>query len=248
MSYPILAQLLPAPSKRRPGQRLSAVRFLVAHDTGNPGSTARQNGSYYARTAHQESASAHLFVDDREILECIPALTGPPEKAWHVRYECPEDNGWFGEDANDGAIGVELCYGPQIDAEAAYARYVWVLAELCRRFGLSAQKIVGHFQLDPARRTDPVNALSKQNRSFSGLLDDVQRTLRPAGPAPVGIVAASLRLRTRPDTQAPVVRVAQPEEVLVLRQEVQGERVANNARWFGDGSLWWWSGGLRKGA
>ena len=23
---------------------------------------------------------------DVEIIECIPALTGPPEKAWHVRY------------------------------------------------------------------------------------------------------------------------------------------------------------------
>ncbi len=48
------------------------VRFIVAHDTGNPGSTAANNVSYYERSRNDQSASAHIFVDDKEILECIP--------------------------------------------------------------------------------------------------------------------------------------------------------------------------------
>ena len=52
------------------------VKFVVAHDTGNPNSTAGQNVAYYEQSRNELSASAHLFVDDREIIECIPALTG----------------------------------------------------------------------------------------------------------------------------------------------------------------------------
>jgi hypothetical protein len=251
MNFPILPLLLPVPSKRRSGQKIEQVRFLVAHDTGNEGSTARQNGAYYARTAQEESASAHLFVDDTEILECIPALTGPPEKAWHVRYDQPQDNARFGDDANDCAIGVELCYGPNIHADPAYTRYVWVLAELCRRFHLNADQIAGHFQLDPGRRTDPVNALSKSGRSFEGLIQDVRLSLSHSTvlPAPLTLVATTaLRLRTLPSTHAPILRVAAPQEVLVATVQIQGEAVNGNADWFSDGAAWWWGGGVKKAA
>lgn len=251
MSFPILPLLLPVPSKRRSGLRIGQMRFLVAHDTGNEGSTARQNVSYYARTSQDDSASAHLFVDDTEILECIPALTRPPEKAWHVRYDQPQDNVRFGDDANDCAIGVELCYGPKINVDQAYIRYVWVLAELCRRFNLKADQIAGHFQLDPGRRTDPVNALSKTGRSFEGLLQDVHLALSPSTllPAPLTlVVTTSLRLRTLPSTQAPILRVAAPKDVLVATAQTQGETVNGNANWFSDGAAWWWGGGVKRAA
>lgn len=100
------------------------VRFIVAHDTGNPGSTARANIRYYESSRDKESASAHLFIDDKEILECIPALTAPPEKAWHVLYGKPTDNALFGLDANDAAVGVEYCFGGAIDADEAYRKYI----------------------------------------------------------------------------------------------------------------------------
>lgn len=82
------------------------MKFIVAHDTGNPGSTAAENVDYYERSRDRDSASAHLFVDDREILECIPALTRTPEKAWHVLYGLPAEGRLYGFDANDVAIGV----------------------------------------------------------------------------------------------------------------------------------------------
>ena len=69
------------------------VKFIVAHDTGNPGSTAQNNVSYYEKTNNETEASAHIFIDDKEIIECIPALTSnKPEKAWHVRYNQSQDN------------------------------------------------------------------------------------------------------------------------------------------------------------
>jgi len=77
------------------------------------------------------AASAHIFVDDKEILECFPAITGPPEKAWHVVYNVTTNNQMFGFDTINAALGVEYCYGNNIQSDEAYKRYVWVLAFLC---------------------------------------------------------------------------------------------------------------------
>lgn len=173
-SYTITPRYLPKNTLRRSGIPMPRVSFIVAHDSGNPGATAQANVAYYERTKNDIQASAHIFVDDREIIECIPALTGPPEKAWHVRYDVPEDNIRFGADANDVAIAVEYCYGGAIDAQEAYTRYVWTLAAICHRFNLPPDRsIVGHFQLDPSRRTDPVSGLAASGRTYDQLLRDV---------------------------------------------------------------------------
>ncbi|NBI28158.1 N-acetylmuramoyl-L-alanine amidase [Chengkuizengella sp. YPA3-1-1] len=120
--------------------------------------------------------SAHIFVDDTGIYECIPLLTDTPEKAWHVLYQKPLDNQIFG-DANDIAAGVELCFSHlrgSINNEEAYKRYVWVIAYICYKFGLDPTKaIIGHHILDPQRKTDPQNALSKMEKSYDQLLQDV---------------------------------------------------------------------------
>src|SRR5690606_15685100 len=124
---------------------------------GNGASTAYNNRTYFNR--EQPSASAHTFIDDKYILEIIPLL----EKAWHVRYNVPQDNYIFGADANDVAIGVELCWGGKINFQEAYNRYVWYHAYLCRTYGLDPRtKIVPHSKLDPGRKTDPdKNAFAK---------------------------------------------------------------------------------------
>jgi N-acetylmuramoyl-L-alanine amidase len=176
--YTITPDYLPVPSKRRSGHHLGVVKFVVAHDTGNPGSTAAGNVHYYRNTANDISASAHIFVDDKQILECVPALTtDTPEKAWHVRYNAPNSN-MMGAQANDDAIGVEYCYGGNINADEAYARYVWVLAYICHKYHLDPSRdIVGHFQLDPGRKTDPVSGLAASGRTFEQLKADVAAEL-----------------------------------------------------------------------
>lgn len=173
MKYPIEQRLLPIGTKRRSGNKIVRVRFLVAHDTGNDGSTANGNVTYYVNSAKLESASAHTFIDNVRILECVP-LT---EKAWHVRYNVSEDNRIYGADANDVAIGVEFCYSYKkgsIDNLESYKRYVWYLAYLCDRYSLNPIKdIIGHMHLDPGRKTDPKNGLQHMGKTFDDLLKDV---------------------------------------------------------------------------
>ena len=160
--------------KSRPQEKNDGITFIVAHDTGNPGASAYVNRAYFAKNV--VSASAHTFIDDSVILEIIP-LT---EKAWHVRYVSTMDNILFEGDANDKAIGVELCWGGTISFTEAYKRYVWYHAYLCDKFNLDPQSdIVAHSTLDPTRRTDPQNALNRYGITWGAFIEDVLDEWKP---------------------------------------------------------------------
>ncbi|MDR5760986.1 peptidoglycan recognition family protein [Caballeronia sp. LZ035] len=265
--YTIEQAYLTRPSKRRSGEFINpGVKFVVAHDTGNPGSTARANVSYYQNSRNEKSASAHIFVDDKSIVECIPAMTGDqPEKAWHVLYGVPTDNRLFGFDANDAAIGVEYCYGPKIDADEAYRRYVWVIASILLRFRLPSDKVVGHHFLDPHRKTDPVSGLARSRRTYDQLLRDIATKhaalaegtgpfATNAGETPFSAtggkaeVQTSVNVRLKDPTRlAAVVRTLRPGEQVSYTAVVDsGEAVNGNARWLQDvDGNFLWSGAVK---
>jgi N-acetylmuramoyl-L-alanine amidase len=260
LKYPIVAKYLTTPSKRRSGLLMSKVVFVVAHDTGNPKSTARGNVNYYQNSRDEISASAHLFVDDKEIIECIPALTATPEKAWHVFYNVTTDNQLYGVNANDAAIGVEYCYGGTINADEAYKRYVWVIAYICWKFNLNPQTaITGHCFLDPKRKTDPVTGLMQSRRTYEQLLRDVNTEFiectagvappnPPAPPPTTGKVRATVKLNIRsgsPSTRSPISSVATSGTILEYNSIVQGDPVNGNTTWYRDTSgNFFWSGGV----
>lgn len=258
--YPIIARYIDAPSKRRSGQLLNKPVFVVAHDTGNPKSTAAQNVSYYRNSKNDMSASAHLFVDDKEIIECVPALTGTPEKAWHVWYNVTTDNQLYGVNANDAAIGVEYCYGGTINADEAYRRYVWVIAYICWKFKLDPTKaITGHCFLDPKRKTDPVSGLLQSRRTYEQLLRDVVSEYNECTgnvekapvvtPTPQVIsLKATTKLNIRsgkPSTKAAISSVAPSGTLLNATGTVTGDPVNGNDAWYADGKgNFFWSGGV----
>lgn len=261
MKYPITARYLPKPSKRRSGLAMSpGVRFVVAHDTGNPNSSAAANVKYYESSAQKESASAHLFVDDHEILECIPAVLGSPEKAWHVLYNTPTDNQLFGFNANDAAIGVEYCYGDKINADESYRRYIWLIAYICYTYKLDpAKSVVGHFFLDPQRKTDPVTGLAHSRRSYDQLLRDVVTEYNvcvgkdvptpPAVEAMSGKVVSTARINLRkgkPSTSAPISRTLPVGSEIAYTGVVHnGDALNGNSTWYCTAdNEWFWSGGV----
>ena len=59
----------------RPGIELSEVNGVVVHYTGNPGTTAEQNRSYYKNLAETKEtyASSHFVIGmDGKIIQCVP--------------------------------------------------------------------------------------------------------------------------------------------------------------------------------
>lgn len=150
----------------RSRQKLSSVRFIVSHETANNGADADNHYHFFNRINNQ--TSAHTFIDDQKILEIIPL----DEKAWHVRYNVNSDNRIFGDDANDAAIGVELCRPGSF--RQAYDRYVWYHTYLCKKFQLHPQKhIVAHSTLDPQRRRDPESWLKPNGVTWNEFIRDV---------------------------------------------------------------------------
>lgn len=177
MAKVLVNKYLPTGTKRRSGVKNLGVKFIVCHDTANDGSTALQNVNYYINSANDMSASAHAFVDALGVVECIPL----DEKAYHVQYQSPIDNQMFGVDANDYAIGVELCYSTKgiFSSTEAYKNYVEYIVSLMKKYNLGIDKIVGHYTLDPTRRTDPINAFTKIGKTWESFKQDILKELKP---------------------------------------------------------------------
>jgi N-acetylmuramoyl-L-alanine amidase len=249
--YTITARYLPKPSKRRSGLIAAPIRFLVAHDTGNPNSTASDNVAWYIRSKDDQSASAHIFVDDKQIIECIPALTGKPEKAWHVLYNVSKDKELYGVNANDAAIGIEFCSGDNIDADLAYEKYLWVLAKCCFTFGLDPSRdIVGHCVLDPKRKTDPVTGLAQSRRTYKWLRRDIvteyDNCTGKISSTGTATTVSRLNLRVAPTTRSPVMQVLSANTRVDYKDiEMNGESINNNPVWYqAANGNWFWSGGV----
>lgn len=167
----ITQKLIPVPSARRSGEKILDIKYIVCHDTGNDGSTALSNVDYYIQSAQLEQASAHIFIDDKGAVQCIP-LT---EKAWHVRYNAGISPNIEGSFSNDHAIGVELCFSSKglFDSKKSYDNYCSYIASLLIIYKLDMTKLVQHAKLDPTRRTDPINAFSKIGKTWEMFLSDV---------------------------------------------------------------------------
>lgn len=237
---------LPKKTFRRAGIKRERTLFIVAHDTGNSGSTANGNVSYYHNSVNSQYASAHLFVDDKEIVECIPL----DEKAWHVLYDRQEDNRLFGDDANDAAIGVELCFGGGIDNKKAYANYVEVIVKLLVTYQLLPKHVIGHMHLDPGRKTDPANSFDTFGQTWGGFMKDIEKAYVAvtAPPKPKSIVKkvvskvvgkivkpkqktyvevtypGRLIVRDKPDFTLPAVTHAKRGEVFTVVKKVKSKQ------------------------
>lgn len=71
----IVRDILPVNEYSRPGTKLDQVNGVVVHYTGNPGTTAEQNRSYFGNlaTTHETYASSHFVIGiDGAVIQCVP--------------------------------------------------------------------------------------------------------------------------------------------------------------------------------
>ena len=123
-------------------KRSSAIRYLVVHYTGAPG-TARNNGAYFASRG-DIGASAHYFVDAQDIVQSVP----DSGRAWHCGaavYKHPECR-------NDNSIGVELCCYTNGDGTwyfdpATVENAVQLVRSLMAQYSIDADHVVRHYDV-----------------------------------------------------------------------------------------------------
>ncbi len=130
----------------RPGLKLAGVKGIVMHYTATPGASALNERNYFNGTciADKRYASAHYFVDRKEAQHIIPEN----EVAYHAHDKNRCYVSFLKPNANTTAIGVEMCVEKdgKIHSETVQ-NAAELVADLCKRYGLSTDKIVRHYDV-----------------------------------------------------------------------------------------------------
>ena len=156
------AQQVPSPNQdARPAGE--AIDLLVVHgislppgEYGGPWIDALFTNSLdprahpYFADIHTLEVSAHLLIRrDGEAVQYVPFT----RRAWHAGRSCFAGR----ERCNDFAIGIELEGEDEVPyTEAQYRTLAEVSAALMRAYpGISPERIVGHSDIAPGRKSDP---------------------------------------------------------------------------------------------
>ncbi|MGN9865908.1 peptidoglycan recognition protein family protein [Bacillus swezeyi] len=156
----------------RPGLKLSGVKGIVMHWTATPGASALNERNYFNGTciADKRYASAHYFVDRKEAQQIIPEN----EVAYHAhdRNHCYVS--FLKPNANTKAIGVELCVekNGKIHSETLQ-NAAGLVADLCKRYGLSTDKIVRHYDVTNKNCPAPWVSDTSQLTAFRKKVDSL---------------------------------------------------------------------------
>jgi N-acetyl-anhydromuramoyl-L-alanine amidase len=104
---------------------------------------------YFSEIAHLRVSSHALIRRDGEVVQYVPLR----KRAWHAGESCYQGRGC----CNDYSIGIELegqddeAYSPQ-----QYDQLAAIIQVLARTFpGISSDRIRGHSDIAPGRKTDP---------------------------------------------------------------------------------------------
>ena len=127
---------------RAASRRPSDIRYLVIHFTANDGDSAKNTADYFAREA--PGASAHFFVDEREIWQSVQEK----DIAWH----CGTRGMYFHPYCrNANSLGVELCsrkrgekyyFTPETVKNAQQ-----FVRSLMKRYGIPTENVVRHYDV-----------------------------------------------------------------------------------------------------
>lgn len=117
---------------------LSAIKFIVIHDTANVGKGADALAHYkYLQTATRYG-SAHYYVDDKQIIQTIDDDT----IAWAVGDKWARKNATRSDVTNTNSVSVELCINQGIDKVKAYDNLLWLTRYLMAKY---PSEVVRHF-------------------------------------------------------------------------------------------------------
>lgn len=117
---------------------LSAINFIVIHDTANAGKGADAIAHYRYLQHTTRSGSAHYYVDDKEIVQTIDDSV----VAWAVGDKWARKNATRDDVTNYNSISVELCINEGIDKAKAYQNLLWLTRYLMTKFNA---EVVRHF-------------------------------------------------------------------------------------------------------
>lgn len=146
----------------------TAIRFLVLHWTGNTSKGADADAHYRYLQHADRYGSAHYYVDDKQIIQCI----GDSYVAWSVG-----DNQGYGTALNGctnyNSISVEMCFNADGNFEKMYYNTVELFKELKRQYPNA--RACRHW--DVSRKDCPHGFINGSEKWFK-FLDDISKPVR----------------------------------------------------------------------
>ena len=132
----VTQELLPINEYSRPGEKLTAVNGVVVHYTGNPGTTAEQNRSYFAGLAEtgETYASSNFVIGlEGEVLECVPL----------------DEVAYASSQRNYDTLSIEVCHPDDTGefTQASYDALVKLVQWLVDTYGLEQDQILRHYDV-----------------------------------------------------------------------------------------------------
>lgn len=109
---------------------LSAIKFIVIHDTANDKRGADAMAHYRYLQHATRSGSAHYYVDDKDIVQTIDDSV----VAWAVGDKWAKKNRTRDDVTNYNSISVELCINKGIDKAKAYQNMLWLTRYLMQTY------------------------------------------------------------------------------------------------------------------
>jgi N-acetylmuramoyl-L-alanine amidase len=120
------------------------IKYIVVHDTGNKRKGADAYANYRYFNSKDRKASAHYFVDDKEILQ----LVEDHNASWH----CGDGKGKYGI-TNHNSIGIEVCVNEDGNYEKAVENAVDLVKYLMDKYNIPLERVVRHY--DASRKICP---------------------------------------------------------------------------------------------
>ena len=120
--------------------RNSAARYIVIHYTANDGDTAYGNTCWFKY--NDRGASAHYFVDEASIYQCV----ADEDTAWHCgttgTYKHPACR-------NGNSIGIELCSRKDLKGnyyfkEQTVQNAIELVKTLMKKYGIPSANVIRH--------------------------------------------------------------------------------------------------------
>ena len=146
--------------------RNCSIKYIVIHYTANNGDTAKNNADYFANNKNL-SASAHYFVDEKEVWQSVY----DKDVAWH----CGSTSYLHESCRNVNSIGIELC--SRKDASGKYyfkdetvKNAVALTMELMKKYNIPIENVIRHFDVTGKICPAPMVTDNSKWREFLAML------------------------------------------------------------------------------
>ena len=120
------------------------IKYISIHDTGNKRRGADAEAHFTLHNRGDRGASAHYFVDDKQILRIIK----DEHKSWH----CGDGKGKYGI-RNQNSIGIEMCINSDGDFNKTYLNTLKLTKYLMEKYNIPLENVVRHY--DASRKICP---------------------------------------------------------------------------------------------